>query len=82
MKRRAFCSGGLAALTAAALPYRPLLADTPVADDTAAVGLDGRQVTLRTCPPTTVHGACGILHSIAGPRSLSAAQARPTRGAR
>ena len=46
MKRRAFCSGGLAALTAAAVPYRRVLADTPVAD-TPAVGLDGRQLTLR-----------------------------------
>lgn len=45
MKRRAFCSGGLAALTAAAVPYRSLRAETTVSD-TAAIGLDGRQLTL------------------------------------
>jgi len=47
MKRRTFCSAGLAALTTAALPLRhadaALLAQRT---DISAVGLDGRQLTL------------------------------------
>src|SRR5579862_4733002 len=46
MKRRAFCAASLAALASAAVPYRRLLAGETAAD-TAAVGLDGRQLTLK-----------------------------------
>jgi FAD/FMN-containing dehydrogenase len=46
MKRRTFCAAGLAALTAASLPCRPLRAAAS-ADDTAAVGLDGRPLALK-----------------------------------
>jgi len=44
MKRRAFCSGGLAAFAGAAVSYRRLLADTPTAEIPAR-GLDGRHLT-------------------------------------
>ena len=46
MKRRAFCAASLAALASAAVPYRRLLAGETAAE-TAAVGLDGRQLTLK-----------------------------------
>jgi FAD/FMN-containing dehydrogenase len=46
MKRRAFCAGGLTALTAATMPYRHTLAATTAAD-MPATGLDGRQLTLK-----------------------------------
>jgi FAD/FMN-containing dehydrogenase len=45
MRRRAFCAAGFAALASTCLPYRRLFAATP-AVQTAAVGLDGRQLTL------------------------------------
>ena len=45
MKRRTFCAAGVAALTAAALPYRRLGAAT--ASDVSAVGLDARPLTLK-----------------------------------
>jgi FAD/FMN-containing dehydrogenase len=47
MRRRAFCAGALTALAAAAVPYRRLYAAAPVADRDA-IGLDGRQITLRS----------------------------------
>src|SRR5579864_2684817 len=46
MKRRDFCAASVAALTCAAVPYRRLLAAGTVAE-IAAVGLDGRQLTLK-----------------------------------
>jgi hypothetical protein len=46
MRRRTFCAASLAALTAASFPHRRLLAATAPAD-TPAVGLDGRQLTLK-----------------------------------
>ena len=46
MRRRAFCQGGIAALTAAGLPYRRLFASTEPAE-VAAIGLDGRHVVLK-----------------------------------
>jgi FAD/FMN-containing dehydrogenase len=45
VKRRNFCAAGLAALTAASIPYRRAAAATGGAD-IRAVGLDGRQLTL------------------------------------
>jgi FAD/FMN-containing dehydrogenase len=45
MKRRAFCGAGLAALTAASLPYGRLLA--AAASDVPAVSLDGKQLLLK-----------------------------------
>ena len=45
MKRRAFCAAGVAALAAATLPCRRLLAATD--GELAATGLDGRQLNLR-----------------------------------
>ncbi|HYL00507.1 MAG TPA: FAD-binding oxidoreductase [Steroidobacteraceae bacterium] len=45
MRRRTFCAAGLAALAATAFPPRRLLA--AAAADTPAVGLDGRQLTLK-----------------------------------
>jgi len=45
MRRRTMLAAGLAALTAASLPYRRVLA--AVASDIPAVGLDGRQLTLK-----------------------------------
>jgi len=44
MKRRTFCGSGLAALTAASLPYTRLLA--AVASEVPAIGLDGQQLVL------------------------------------
>jgi len=46
MRRREFCAASIAALTAASLPLRRVAA-TPSGADVAAVGLDGRQVTLK-----------------------------------
>jgi len=46
MRRRAFCAGGLAAFAAATVPYRRSFAATAAAD-IPAVGLDGRQLTLK-----------------------------------
>src|SRR5690348_15333776 len=46
MKRRTFCAASLAALTSAVVPYRRLLAAALPAE-TPAVGLDGRQLTLK-----------------------------------
>ena len=46
MKRRTFCGSGLAALTVASLPYHRLLA--AVATDIPGVGLDGRQLVLKS----------------------------------
>jgi FAD/FMN-containing dehydrogenase len=45
MKRRTFCKTGLAALTAASLPYTSLLAAPE--SDVPAIGLDGRQLLLK-----------------------------------
>ncbi len=45
MKRRAFCAAGVAALAAATLPCRRLLAATD--GELAATGLDGRQLNLK-----------------------------------
>ncbi|HLY52017.1 MAG TPA: FAD-binding protein, partial [Steroidobacteraceae bacterium] len=45
MRRRAFCTTGLAAITAAALPLRRLSAATTA--DLPAIGLDGRSLTLK-----------------------------------
>lgn len=45
MRRRVFCTTGLAALTAAALPLRRLSAATTA--DLAATGLDGKSLTLK-----------------------------------
>src|SRR6266853_5891413 len=45
MRRRDFCATGLAALTAASIPYRRAAASTSGAE-IPAVGLDGRQLTL------------------------------------
>jgi len=45
MKRRTFCAATVAALTAAALPYRRVVA---AAAELAAIGLDGRQLTLKS----------------------------------
>jgi FAD/FMN-containing dehydrogenase len=47
MKRRTFCTTGLVALTAASIPYRRAAASTAGAD-IAAVGLDGRQLTVKS----------------------------------
>src|SRR6266446_975379 len=47
VKRRAFCAAGVAALAAAAVPYRRGAASTSGAE-IPAVGLDGRQLTLRS----------------------------------
>jgi FAD/FMN-containing dehydrogenase len=47
VKRRSFCATGLAALTAASIPYGRAAANTGGAD-IPAVGLDGRQLTLRS----------------------------------
>jgi FAD/FMN-containing dehydrogenase len=47
VKRRTFCTTGIAALTAAAIPYRRAAATTGGAD-IPAVGLDGQQLTLRS----------------------------------
>jgi FAD/FMN-containing dehydrogenase len=44
MKRRSFCSAGLATLAATSIPYRRLWG---AESEIAAVGLDGRQLTLR-----------------------------------
>ena len=46
MKRRTFCAGGLAALGAASIPFRHAVADGGT--DITAVGLDGRELTLRS----------------------------------
>ena len=46
MKRRSFCKGGLAALTAASLPYGRLLAAPE--SDVPAIGLEGRQLLLKS----------------------------------
>ena len=46
MRRRAFFTGGLAALSAPSLPLRSLFAATPGAD-VEAIGLDGQQLTLK-----------------------------------
>jgi FAD/FMN-containing dehydrogenase len=46
MKRRTFCASGLAALGAASIPYRRAAAATSA--EIAAVGLDGRQLTLKS----------------------------------
>jgi FAD binding domain len=46
VKRRAFCAAGLAALAGTAFPYRRVVAATG-GSDVAAVGLDGRQLTLK-----------------------------------
>ena len=45
MKRRTFCAAGLAALTTASIPFRRAAAGT--GGDISAVGLDGRQLTLK-----------------------------------
>src|SRR5580700_812981 len=45
MKRRTFCASGLAALAAASIPYRRAAAASA---EIAAVGLDGRQLTLKS----------------------------------
>ena len=45
MKRRTFCASGLAALGAASIPYRRAAAASA---ELAAVGLDGRQLTLKS----------------------------------
>src|ERR1700719_2827263 len=47
VKRRTFCAPGLAALTAASIPYRRAAATTAGAE-IPAVGLDGRQLTLKS----------------------------------
>jgi len=47
VKRRTFCAAGLAAVTAAAFPDRRAFSATNDAD-IAAVGLDGRQLTLKS----------------------------------
>jgi hypothetical protein len=47
VKRRTFCASGLAALTAASIPYRRAAATTAGAE-IPAVGLDGRQLTLKS----------------------------------
>ena len=47
MKRRDFCAAGVAALAAATVPYRRAAAITSGAD-IPAVGLDGRQLTLKS----------------------------------
>ena len=47
MQRRTFCAASLAALSSAVIPTHRLLAAAPPAD-LAAVGLDGRQLTLRS----------------------------------
>jgi len=47
VKRRAFCAAGVAALAAAAVPYRRAAASTSGAE-IPAVGLDGRQLTLKS----------------------------------
>jgi hypothetical protein len=69
MKRRAFCAGGLTALTAATMRYRHTLAATTAAD-MPAIGLDGRQLTLKgadvddlragSVPPERQHQAGGL----------------------
>ncbi len=46
MKRRTFCAVGLAALGTTAIPFRRAIAGT--GSDIAAVGLDGRQLTLKS----------------------------------
>jgi FAD/FMN-containing dehydrogenase len=46
MKRRTFCKSGLAALTAASVPYSRLLAAPD--SDIPAIGLDGRQLALKS----------------------------------
>ncbi len=46
MRRRTFCAGGLAALGAASFPFRRAAAES--GSDIAAVGLDGRQLTLKS----------------------------------
>lgn len=47
MRRRTFCSGGLAALGAASIPFhRAVAADSGA--DIPAVGLDGRELTLKS----------------------------------
>ena len=47
MKRRTLCAGGLAALAAAVMPYRRAIAAS-AGPDIPAVGLDGRQLTLKS----------------------------------
>ena len=47
VKRRTFCAAALAALTAASIPYRRAAATTGGAE-LPAVGLDGRQLTLKS----------------------------------
>ena len=46
MKRRTFCATGLAALSTASIPFRSATAGN--ASDISAVGLDGRQLTLKS----------------------------------
>ena len=54
MKRRAFCAGGLAALGAASIPFRRAAAAESGAD-LAAVGLDGRQLTIKSADLEELH---------------------------
>ena len=56
MKRRAFCAAGLAALTASSFPFRRVFAADPGAD-VPAIGLDGRQLTLKAAEVSDLRAA-------------------------
>jgi FAD binding domain/Berberine and berberine like len=67
VRRRAFCTAGLAALAGAALPYRRVVA-APGGSDIAAVGLNGRQLTLKAADINDLHaGLRGELLSMGDP---------------
>ena len=67
MKRRTFCAAGLAALAGTALPYHRVVAE-PSGSDVAAVGLNGRRLTLKAADINDLRaGLRGDLLSVGDP---------------